>query len=345
MKYKRNIFLLLSFLVLAGCAKTNTSEDSSFPSDTSSQSTPSEDSSLPGSDSSQSSAGSDSSESSESPSEELPPLDDPAIAGFARSEVWPSEALYSVLAYTTNFVMPELTSETSFHHGYYNDDLFYRVLTRVRHQDHFALYRSILEDEYDFSFQLDEYGDTYGESFYGEVKLNMYVQPFKNYFEVAFDFYDGDEYKPKGLVAVDNVASFDFHTQEAVVDRKPTRVKWEVHPVTFTVSKGSAGYSVGNSNYDKITNPLYIYAGNIVNFRVDTRYYISEIKILTSSGYADKFVDQGEFNTSSLDIDVNGDWVTIVPTSELSSLTYNRYNVTNVGATRFVRLTVTIAKK
>ncbi len=335
MKQKLNVFLLLAILLLAGC-ENNKSDDSSLPVDNGSSS--SQTTIIDGS--------SSESNSESSSSEELPPIDDPAISGLVRSEEWPSADLNNFLTYTANFVMPELKTETSFHHGLYEGyGLFYRVVTRVRKADAFAAYQLILEDDYDFSFQIDEYGDTYGESFYGEVKLNLYVEVLNNFYEVIFDFYDGDEYIPKGLVAVDNVALFDFFDQSAVVKKSTSRVKWEVHPVTFSVSRGSAGYPVGNTNYNQLTNPLHIYAGNIVNFQVDNRFYISEIKILAASGYALRFSEQGDFDTTNLAVDVGGDWITIAPSGKISTLTYTRQNVTNVGQTRFVRLTVKIARK
>ena len=119
MKNKRNVFLLLTLLLLAGCSNNN-SDDSSLPPGSSSSSEPGI-----------SESSSEGSSSSESSSEELLPISDPDVPGLERSEVWPSEALYGFLRYTDMFNMPELTSETSFHHGLYNDELFYRVLTRV----------------------------------------------------------------------------------------------------------------------------------------------------------------------------------------------------------------------
>lgn len=334
MKNKRNVFLLLTLLLLAGCSNNN-SDDSSLPPGSSSSSEPGI-----------SESSSEGSSSSESSSEELLPISDPDVPGLERSEVWPSEALYGFLRYTDMFNMPELTSETSFHHGLYNDELFYRVLTRVRSADELAKYQTILETENDFIFTLDEFDYLRGETYYGEVQLLLTIEPFGKFFDIAFDFFDGEKYVPKGLVAVDNVAFFNLRNREAVVKRSPEQVKWEVKPVTFTVSKGSAGYPVGNTNYQHISNPLRVYAGNILKFAVDNpQLYIKEIKILSSSGYADELIDEGEFDTAALDIDVTGDWINIVPSGKISDLTYTRENVTGVGQVRLLNITVTLAKK
>lgn len=361
MKNKRNIFLLLATLLLVGCAN-NTSEDSSSPSENSNSSAASSsetsnvssseasseagntsESSQPSSEASSSS--SEGTSNSGSSSEVLTPLNDPDVPGLSRSEVWPSAALYDVLSYTDMFNMPELTSEASFHHGLYDDELFYRVLTRVRSVDDFAEYKLILESENDFIFEA-EYDYYRGITYYGEVQLLLSIKPFGQFFEVAFDFFDGEEYEPKGLVAIDNVALFNFRNREAVVSKSSDQVKWKVDPVTFTVSRGSAGYPVGNTNNQHISNPLRVYAGNILRINVENQqFYIKEMQILASSGYAQKFVDEGAFDATGLTTVVNGDWITITTNSQISALKYERQNVMYVGQVRLLSLKVTIAKK
>lgn len=334
MKSKSIIFALSLVLILASC---NTNSSSSG--DVGSSSTSSSGGDVSSSDTS----------GSGTSSSELPPLNDPDVQGLTASDSWPQAAIDNYLTYSTNIDMPALESEVRFHYGVVYNYLeldFFRVMTRVRTTSDFNAYKSTLEI-YDFEFELeeDEKGKPiyYGTSMYDDVRLYMQLINKSGYYEVNFDFFDGEGDDYEGLRAEGNVAFFDLKTQAAITSKKPTRVKWEVRPASLVVLKGSAGYPVGSDNYAHISNPLRIYAGNIVKFSVSKAYYISEIYVLAASGYLDKFLDEGTFS-NQLDVDRKGvDTAILKPTQNMSTLDYERLNVTNVGQTRILEFKVTFA--
>ena len=340
MKHKIQIVLLLVTVILTGC-------------DTSSSLTSSEQSSEHLSSTSEIVSESSETETTSaiqsSVSSEPDAIDDPDVPQLTRSESWPKEALDNYLTYGENVEIPSFESETSFHHGIYYNYLeldFYRVLTRVRTNDEFLAYKTAFLN-YGFSAELekDEKGrNSYRvESMYDEVCLFLQAIYTNNVYEVTFDFYDGAGDCYDGLKAVDNVAYFDFTTEIAVASKSNDRVKWEVRPASFIVQKGSAGYPVGNANNANIKNPLVIYAGNIVTFRVAAPYYITNIYILAASGYLDRFLDQGNFNKAVTTDKFGVDQVNLTFSNEVSELIYTRQNVTGVGQTRIRELKITFA--
>lgn len=327
MKYKFIILTLSLFVILASCNTTSSSS-----------------SSLSGN------TGSSDTSSSGTSSSELPPLHDEDVTGLTASATWPQEAIDDYLTYSTNIDMPALESEVRFHYGVVYNYLeldFFRVLTRVRTQSDFQVYKSTLE-LYDFTFESEEDENRrpiyYGYSMYDDVRLYMQIISKSGYYEVTFDFFDGDGDDYDGLRAEGNVAFFDLKTKAAITSQSPTRVKWEVRPASLVVLKGSAGYPVGSNNYEHISNPLRIYAGNIVKFSVSKAYYISKIYVLAASGYLDEFLDEGDFSDSNIDKNKTGvDTAILTPSYRTSTLDYERYNVTNVGQTRILEFKVTFA--
>ena len=280
-------------------------------------------------------------------SDDLPPLNDPDVQGLTPSDTWPQAAIDKNLTYSTNIDMPALESEVRFHYGVVYNYLeldFFRVMTRVRSESDFLDYKSTLE-LYDFAFEseLDENKKPiyYGQSMYDDVRLYMQLIRKSGNYEVNFDFFDGEGDKYTGLRAEGNVALFDLTTKEAISSKKPDRVKWEVRPASLVVLKGSAGYPVGGDNYQFISNPLRIYAGNIVKFSVSQSYRISEIYVLAASGYLDKFLDEGTFSDNNLGINKTGvDSAILTPSQRTSNLDYERFNVTGIGQTRILKFKV-----
>ncbi|MDY0139124.1 MAG: hypothetical protein RBR50_05455, partial [Candidatus Izemoplasmatales bacterium] len=122
------------------------------------------------------------------PSSELVPLADPDVAGLKRSAEWPSSGLAAYLLYGQNIEMPIFTSEVDFHHGLYNDELFYRVMTRVRSVADFNAYKSALENNYDFNVVFED-GLYYAESMYDDVRLYLEYKVVAGRHEVSFDFF------------------------------------------------------------------------------------------------------------------------------------------------------------
>lgn len=350
MKIKFKVLSLALLLILTSCQGGSSSEpSSSTPSeDVSSQTSLSE-----SSDSSNetTSATSENGTSSEGSSETLTPLPDTQVAGLTKSEVWPSAALGEYLSYYEDAGVPSFTSEVSFYHGIHYNYLeldFYRVFTRVRKISDFHDYIGLFES---YGFSADEEADENGDpsfylvSMYDEVRLYLQAMPKNGYFEVSFDFYDGDGDSYDGLRAEDNVAFFNLRNEAAVTSKSPTVVKWEVRPAKFTVRKGTAGYSVGGDNYSQLSNQLHIYAGNIVNFIVSEHYVIDEIYILSQS-YLDEFLDEGEFNDPGLEMErVGPDNVKLYPSNGVSNLEYKRFNVMNVGQTRFMEVKITFSSR
>lgn len=279
------------------------------------------------------------------PSSEVVPLSDPDVSGLVRSELWPSAELSAYLLYDEEILMPLLTSEVSFHHGLYDDELFYRVLTRVRSYSDFLNYKIVLEEEYDFTFELiEEAGPNfyYGESEYDEVRVHLDYALNSSRHEVMFDFFDGQGDNYTGLEAVDNLATFDLRNEAAITKKSPTRVTWEVRPATFKVYKENSPFNVGHDNYAHLSI-LRLYAGQEAQFAVTSRYVITDLTILAGSGYALDTVSQGSF-TNVEPPSVNGDWINITPLPGTSSIHYTRENVMNVGHTRWQEIRITIAQ-
>ena len=135
---------------------------------------------------------------------------------------------------------------------------------------------------------------------YDDVRFYLEYRYSNNVHEAIFDFFDGnggDQYD--GPVAVDNLATFDLRTRDALTSRSPTSAKWEVRPATFSVYKRTSGYSVGNTNGEQLSNPLRIYPGQAAVFKVASHYYISKITLLVASGYAAETVDNGTLGSSN----------------------------------------------
>lgn len=268
---------------------------------------------------------------------ETPEIYDPAISGLAHVDTWPSEALSEYLTYDTNVVMPEFTSSTGFHHGL--NDLFYRVVTRVASASVLNTYKNLLENQYYFTIEsvLGLPNLNYAESEYDDVRLYFEYRQEGNIKEIIFDFYDGEGDDYTGPRAVDGLAYFNLKNREALdtSSTTSTRAKWEVRPATMTVYANSSGYNVGGTNGDQLSNPLRIYAGQSVKFTVEDKYYITEIKILAASGYADKTVDNADYIRNAT-ASYSGDYVTFTPTNQPSEIEYKILQVTNVGQVRWL---------
>lgn len=346
MYHKLKYLFFIGTMVLSGCqslsSETSSSGDSANNSaliteDTISDTLPSEEESNPSS--------LESPTSEVPPSSEVVPLYDPDVPGLERSTNWPSTTLNDYLTYAKNIVMPVLTSEATFHHGIYEDDNFlewYRVLTRIYSRESFDSYLAILTSEYDFSIEEEIDNIYYGQSMYDDVRFYLEYRYSNNVHEAIFDFFDGNGDQYDGPVAVDNLATFDLRTRDALTSRSPTSAKWEVRPATFSVYKRTSGYSVGNTNGEQLSNPLRIYPGQAAVFKVASHYYISKITLLVASGYAAETVDNGTLNLATASHE--GDFVTITPTARTSEIEYMLAQVMNVGQVRWLEVRILLAK-
>lgn len=286
-----------------------------------------------------------SSESSEEVSET--PLLDPDVTHLSRSALWPSDALNDFLTYAENIEMPLLTSETDFHHGIVDDEYrgeFYHVLTRVRSASVFDDYIAEITTNYDFNLIDVEEGNVhYIQSLYDDVRLHMYYEYTGGRHEVLFEFFDGEGDQYTGPVAKDNLAFVDLTTREAIRSVSQTRVKWEVRPATFTVYSMTSGFPVGNTNNEFIVNPLRLYAGQKATFAVSDQYVITSIKILASSGYADRTAVNGLLSNGTMDYLV--DFVTITPEGRPSSIDFQLPQVMDVGQVRWLNVQISFENK
>lgn len=348
MKSKIKYLFLIGAILLSGCA-TNSESDNSHSSEIITSDIPStslEETSVPPLTSEDTtSIVSEEPTSEVPPSSEEVPLVDPDVTGLTRSVEWPSLALNAYLTYAKNMVMPMLTSRADFHHGRYEDENFlefYRVLTRVKDSSGIHSYIEILTNDYDFTLTEEESNVYYGQSMYDDVRLYLEYKYTSDRHEVIFDFFDGNGDQYSGPVAIDNIATFDLTTREALTSKSPTVAKWEVRPATFSVYKRTSGYNVGNTNGDHLSNPLRIYPGQAAIFKVASTYHISEIAILAASGYAAETVDNGTFVDATAT--VNRDFVLIKPTTKTNEIEYTLAQVINVGQVRWLQIKVTIAK-
>jgi len=340
MKNKSKYLLLIALIALTGCSGTSDDSDTSLlPSETiTSENSLDPSTSQASSDITSTEVPSD----SEVPTSELVPLLDPDVAGLSRSEAWPSADLASFLAHDENIVMPVFASEVDFHHGLYNEELFYRVMTRVRSIDDFNTYKSLLQTEYDFSVEV-EGGTYYAESMYDDVRIYLEYKVVGGRNEVSFDFFDGSGDSYDGLEAVNNLATFNLRNEEALTSISATRGKWEVRPATFTVYKKTSGYGIGGDAHDHLANPLRFYPGQQATFAVSGQYYIEKIVILAASGYAEETVLNGTLSNGVATDNV--DWVTITPSGQVSSIDYTLNQVMDVGQVRWLEIRLTMAKK
>ncbi|MDY0278380.1 MAG: hypothetical protein RBQ97_09895, partial [Acholeplasma sp.] len=188
-----------------------------------------------------------------------------------------------------------------------------------------------------------EDGLYYAESMYDDVRLYLEYKVVAGRHEVSFDFFDGNGDKYSGPEAVDNLATFNLRTKDALTSISATRGKWEVRPATFTVYKKTSGYNVGNTNNEHIANPLRFYPGQQATFKVSDKYYIEEIIILAASDYAEETVLNGTLSNGVATHNV--DFVTITPNGQVSEIDYTLAQVTNVGQVRWLDIRLTFAKK
>lgn len=284
-----------------------------------------------------------SSETISEESSELLPLNDPDVAGLVRSEAWPTEALNNYLSYDQNMETIILTSEAHFHHGLVNDDLFYRVLTRVRNSVAFSQYMTELTEYYGFNFSPEEgTSDYYGVSYYDDVQLYIGYQESNGNKEVYFDFFDGEGDKYKGPVAVDGLALVELRDKTALSSISATRGVWIVRPVTMSVYANNSGYSVGGQNNEHISKPLRIYAGQSVVFKSGEGYSIKSMKILAASGYADETLD-GSFTNADM-AQEGDDFVVVTPTTKTDTMTFSIPQMTGYSQTKWLEVKVYIEK-
>ncbi len=346
-KYK--VLILALAVLLSGCNNSSSQASvSSLPTDESSEN--STDTSTSSSLSSEADSVSSDSENSTPPSSETTPLPNGDVAGLTRSTLWPSAALATYLTYDEFEEVPQLTSETDFFHGIYENYLeldFYRVFTRVRTLADFELYKTaFLNYGYTAELEQDENSkDMYRiESQYDEINLFLQATKKSDHYEVTFDFFDGYGDNYDGLRAEGNVAFFDLRTKAAVASTSTNRVKWEIRPALLTVNKGESHLPVGNTNNEHISNPLRVYAGNKMTFAVSSAYYISEIYVLAASGYLDEFIEQGSFSDAQINIEEVGvDNVKLYPSSELSTLSYSKPLGMGESQTRLLEIKIMFA--
>jgi hypothetical protein len=342
MNKKISLLFLSSLIILSGCTKEQSesqklSNDSGFSSqsevvsntETTITSLTSEETSI-----------------SDEETTSLAPLSDPDISGLTRSSLWPSVALNEYLTYSANIEMPMLESETDFHHGLVELEFgyFYQIITRVRTKDNVNSYIDILTTNYDFKYISEEMPDFhYIQSDYDDVRIHLSYKYVNTRHEVTFEFFDGDGDKYTGLNAVDNLATFDLRTKEALTSVSPTRGRWEVRPATFSVYQRTSGYAVGNTNNEHISNPLRFYPGQEAIFRVSDKYYITEIIILAASGYASETVTNGTLSNGTI-ID-DGDWLTLTPEGKPNEISYKLAQVMYVGQVRWLEIRLSFATK
>ena len=329
MKNNKILWLFLSVLVLSGCTPREISKESSEDSLSSTLPPISEDITT-----------SISEEDSESSSESsLPEIADEEIPGLSRSEAWPTSELNDYLTYAANIEMPVLNTDTSFHHGVVELEFgfFYQIITRVHQQSAINDYLTEITTNYDFNHVAEEMTDFhYLQSTYDDVRLHLSYRYKDNNHEVIFEWFDGDGDKYSGPRAIDNVATFDLRTKDALTSISPTRGRWEVRPATFSVYQRTSGYAVGNTNNEFISNPLRFYPGQEAIFRVDAKLTIEKIVILSASGYAEGTVNDATLSNGEMSAE--GDWVTIIPSPNQNEISYKLAQVQYVSQVRWLRI-------
>lgn len=202
----------------------------------------------------------------------------PAGGSYESSTVWPSDIIGSFLTGNgvTDVTIPSYADASEFFYAEAEDEEYGHYLeVYIESADNAATiaYADILtkagwtvtEVETDLYFETTDAGK----------QVLVEVMFLEDYQQTVWYFTLLD--KVEVPVAEDGVATFDFSVETALITKDPTQSVWTISPISMTVDKGTSTVNVGNASY--FSNPLRIYASQVVTFSATAGYSISSIVI------------------------------------------------------------------
>ncbi|MFA5480947.1 MAG: Ig-like domain-containing protein [Bacilli bacterium] len=195
------------------------------------------------------------------------------------TQVWPADAINEFLGAELGATVPSFVSDSVFYNYIGGDETESYLVVSTAYE--------AVEGETAYSAALTTAGWTIDDSQYDTVGL--IASNAAKTVEIIFYVYGGDMVwgfflttPSGGGVAEDGVATFDLLTENQLSTKNDNESVWTLTPVTMTISKGASTVNVGNTSY--FSNPLRIYAAQVVTFAVEEGYVIDSVVITTDSG-------------------------------------------------------------